>query len=140
MRSESLLDQDRGGFHLEEASSVVPASDAPLQDEDLSREHPVPLLLEVEVVSVLEEDLGPSKLVVRLAQHCGADLGSRLPAVHLVGRWAPVDQVPVPLGELHEGVPDRVAGPSDPDRLHHARVAQLAAAQLSVEHLGADDD
>ena len=119
---------------------MVPASNTSLEDQNFPGEDSVSLLLQVEVVSVLEEDLGPSKLVVRLAQHCCADLGSRLPAVHLVGRWAPVDQVPVPLRELHEGVPDRVAGPSDPDRLHHARVAELAAAQLSVEHLGADDD
>jgi hypothetical protein len=32
-------------------------------------------------------------------------------------------------------IPDRVACPSDPDGLHHARVAQLSAAQLSVKHL-----
>ncbi len=32
-------------------------------------------------------------------------------------------------------IPDRVACPSDPDGLHHARVAQLSATQLSVKHL-----
>jgi hypothetical protein len=32
-------------------------------------------------------------------------------------------------------IPDRVACSSDPDGLHHARVAQLSAAQLSVKHL-----
>ena len=57
-----------------------------------------------------------------------------------MGRRTAVDEVPVTLSELHEGVSDGVASPPDPDRLHHARVAQLAAAQLSIEHLGVDDD
>jgi hypothetical protein len=32
-------------------------------------------------------------------------------------------------------IPYRVACPSDPDCLHHARIAQLSATQLSVKHL-----
>ena len=36
---------------------------------------------------------------------------------------------------LPEGVADGVAGPPDPDCLHHAGVSQLAAAKLSVEQL-----
>ena len=48
---------------------------------------------------------------------------------------ATVDEEPVALHELPEGVPDRVSGPPDPDGLHHAGVAQLTAAQLSVEQL-----
>ena len=43
---------------------------------------------------VLEEDLGPAQLVVRLAQHLLADLVARLPAVHLVRRGTAVDKVP----------------------------------------------
>ena len=91
MRSESFLNQDRGSFHLEEASSVVPASDAPLQDEDLSREHPVPLLLEVEVVSVLEEDFCSTKLIICFAKNLLTNLGGRLSTVDLVGRRTTVD-------------------------------------------------
>ncbi len=52
---------------------------------------------------------------------------------HLVSRRDAVDEKPVPVDKLPERVPDRVAGPPDPDRLHHARVPQLAAAQLPVE-------
>ena len=36
---------------------VVPAPDAALEDEDLPCEDPVPLLLQVQVVSVLQEHL-----------------------------------------------------------------------------------
>ena len=53
----------------------------------------------------------------------------------LVRRRTAADEEAVPLHELGERVADRVAGPADPDRLHHARVAQLATAQLTVEDL-----
>ena len=43
---------------------------------------------------VLEEDLGPAQLVVRLAQHLLADLVARLATVHLVRRGTAVDKVP----------------------------------------------
>ena len=48
---------------------------------------------------------------------------------------AATDEEPVPLDELAERVTDRVTGATDPDRLHHTRVAQLATAQLPVEYL-----
>ncbi len=41
----------------------------------LPGEHPVPLLLQEEVLRVLEEDLGPAQLVVRPAEDALADLG-----------------------------------------------------------------
>ena len=118
---------------------MVPASDASLENQDFSGQNPVPLLLQVQVVGILQEDFGSAQLVVSLTQHCRADFGSCLPAVHLVGRGAAVDEVPVTLGELHEGVADRVACSPDPDRLHHPGVAQLAATQLTIEHLGGED-
>ena len=65
-----------------------------LEDKNLSGEDAVSLLLEVEVVRVLEEDLGPAQLVVRLAQHLLADLVARLATVHLVRRGTAVDKVP----------------------------------------------
>ena len=65
-----------------------------LEDENLPGEDAVSLLLEVEVVRVLEEDLGPAQLVVRLAQHLLADLVARLATVHLVRRGTAVDKVP----------------------------------------------
>ena len=43
---------------------------------------------------VLEEDLGPAQLVVRLAQHLLADLVARLATVHLVRRGTAVDKAP----------------------------------------------
>ncbi len=52
---------------------MVPAADAPLKDENLPGEDAIPLLFQVEVVGVLEEDLGPAQLVVRLAQDRLAD-------------------------------------------------------------------
>ena len=133
--TERLLDLDGGRPHLEEASAVIPAADAALEDEDLPGEHAVPLLLQEEVVGVLEEDLGPAELVVCLDEDRLADLLRGLSAVHLVGRRTAVDQVSVSLHELLEGVSDGVARPPDPDGLHHPRVSQLAAAQLPVEHL-----
>ena len=62
---------------------MVPAPDAALQDEDLPGEDPVPLLLQVQVVGVLEEHLGSSQLVVRLAQHRLADTRRGGSAVNL---------------------------------------------------------
>jgi hypothetical protein len=62
---------------------VIPASDAPLEDENLPGEDAVPLLLQVEVVGVLQEHLGPSQLVVRLTQHRLTDPGRGRPAVNL---------------------------------------------------------
>ena len=114
---------------------MVPASDTALEDEDLPGEDPVSLLLQVEIVGVLQEHLGPAQLVVGLPQDLLANLGRGLPAVHLVGWRAPVDEVAVSLHELLEGVPDGVASPPDPDGLHHPGVSELSAAQLAVEHL-----
>ena len=132
---ERFLNENGRGSHLEEPAAVVPASDTPLEDENLPGEHSVPLLLQVEVVGVLQEDLGPAQLVVGLPQHLLADLGRGLPAVHLVGGRAAVDEVAISLHELLEGVSDGVASTADPDRLHHPGVSQLAAAQFPVEHL-----
>lgn len=42
---------------------------------------------------------------------------------------------PVALNKFLEGVSDGVASSANANRLHHARVPQLAAAQTSVEHL-----
>ena len=133
--SESFLYENGGSSHLEEPPTVVPASNTSLEDQDLPGEDSVPLLLQVEVVGVLQEYFGPAQLVVSFTQNLLADLGSGLPAVHLVGGRAAVDEVPVPLHELLEGVPDRIAGPPDPDGLHHTGVPQLSAAELSVKHL-----
>ena len=132
---ERLLDQNGRGPHLEEPSSVVPASNTSLEDQNLPGKDSVSLLLQVEVVGVLQEYFGPAQLVVSFTQNLLADLGSGLPAVHLVGGRAAVDEVPVPLHELLEGVPDGVARPPDPDGLHHAGVPQLATAELPVKHL-----
>ena len=41
-------------------------------------------------------------------------------------RRTAVDDEPVPLHELPEGVPDGVAGPADSYRLHHTGVPELA--------------
>ena len=119
---------------------MIPSTDASLQDQDLPGQDAVPLLLQVKIMSVLQEHLRPPKLIICFPKHRLTDLGCCLSAVNFVCWGAAVDEVPVPLRELHEGVPDGVACPPDPDRLHHARVAQLAAAQLSIEHLGVDDD
>lgn len=52
-----------------------------------------------------------------------------------MGWWAAIDEEPVPLHELPEGVADGVACSPYPYSLHHARVPQLAAAQLTVKQL-----
>ena len=62
---------------------VVPGLDGPLQDQDLLREHPVPLLLQEEVLRVLQEDLVLSQLEVGAAKYLLTDLGRGSPAVHL---------------------------------------------------------
>jgi hypothetical protein len=62
---------------------VIPASDASLKDENLPGEDSVPLLLQVEIVGVLQEHLGPSQLVVSLTQHRLTDPGGSRPAVNL---------------------------------------------------------
>ena len=117
--AECFLNENGGSSHLEEPAAMVPASDTALEHEYLPGEDPVPLLLQVEIVGVLQEHLGPAQLVVGLAQDLLADLGRGLPAVHLVGGGAAVDEVAVPLHELLEGVSDGVAGSPDPDGLHH---------------------
>ena len=55
---------------------MVPSADAALEHLDLLGEYPVSLLLQEEVLSVLEEDLGPAQLVVgATAEDLLADLG-----------------------------------------------------------------
>lgn len=39
----------------------------------------------------------------------------------------------VTVHKLNEGVSDGIAGPPDPDGLHHAGVSQLTDTQLSVK-------
>lgn len=55
-----------------------------------------------------------------------------------MSRWAAINEESVPLHELPEGVTDRVACPPDPYSFHHARVPQLAAAQLTIKQLQKD--
>ncbi len=62
---------------------MIPASDASLEDENLPGEDAIPLLLQIEVVGVLQEHLGPAQLVVRLTQHRLTDPGRSRPAVNL---------------------------------------------------------
>ena len=77
-----------------------------------------------------------AELVVCLAQDGLADAVCGGAAVgDLVCGRAAGDEEAVALDELGEGVADRVAGAPDPDGLHHAGVAELAAAQVAVEHL-----
>ena len=54
---------------------------------------------------------------------------------HLMSRWAAINEESVPLYKLPEGVTDGVACPPDSYSFHHARVSQLAAAQLTVKQL-----
>ena len=49
---------------------------------------------------------------------------------------ASADEEAVAFDELAEGVADGVSGAADADGLHHARVAQLAAAQVAIEEFG----
>jgi hypothetical protein len=65
---EVLLDNDGSRPHLEEPPPAVPASNAPLQDEDLSGQNSISFLLEEKVLRVLQEDLRPAELVVGLAE------------------------------------------------------------------------
>ena len=102
---------------------MIPSTDASLQDQDLPGQYAVPLLLQVKVMSVLQEHLRPPKLIISFPKHRLTDFGCCLSAVNFVCWGAAVDEVPVPLRELHEGVPDGVARPSDPDGLHHPRIA-----------------
>jgi hypothetical protein len=79
---EVLLDDDGCRPHLEEPPPAVPASNAPLQDEDLSGQNSISFLLEEKVLRVLQEDFRPAELVVGLTEHDLTDL--RGPASALV--------------------------------------------------------
>ena len=133
--SERLLDLDGCCPHLQEPSSVIPASDTSLKNQNLPCENSIPLLLQEQVMGILQEDLGSAQLIVSFAQHLLTNLGCCLPTLHLVGRRTATDQVPVPLHKLLEGVSDGISCPPDSDGLHHTGVSQLATAQLSVKHL-----
>lgn len=50
-----------------------------------------------------------------------------------VSRFDSRHQDSVTVHKLRKGVSDGVAGPPDPDGLHHTRVSQLTDAQLSVK-------
>ena len=54
-----------------------------MEDQDLFGQDPISLLLQKKILGILEEDLGPSKLVVCLAEHNLADLGRPLAALVL---------------------------------------------------------
>ena len=47
-----------------------------------------------------------------------------------------IDEDAVAVDERIKVMPDGIAGTTDTDGLHHTRVSQLLAAQLSVKHLG----
>ena len=47
---------------------MIPASDASLENEDLSCEDSVAFLFQEKVMSVLEEDLRPAKLIVSFSE------------------------------------------------------------------------
>lgn len=60
-----LLHDQRRRPHPEESSPVNPPADVALQYQDLARQHAIALLFEEQIVSILEKDLGVSKLVIR---------------------------------------------------------------------------
>ena len=135
-----------------ELASLGPAAYAALEDEDLVGEDLFAHVLDVDVLGVLEEELGAAELVVDhhglatlscccrvVRSECdGADASGRcraLAGAQLVRGQHGVDQQAIAVHEVAVHVPDRVAGAPDPDRLHHARVAQLTHHQLTVEQL-----
>jgi len=70
--AEVLLDDDGGRTHLEESSSMVPASNASLQHLDLLGEHAIALLFQEEILRILQEDLRLAQLIVRAVAQDGA--------------------------------------------------------------------
>ena len=88
-----------------------------------------------EVRTNLEENLCLSKLEVCVLEDGFADLERRCSAVFHVGGADPHHQDTVAVDELAELVSDWITGATDADRLHHTRVTQLTAAQLTIKHL-----
>lgn len=78
-----LLDLDRSGSHAKEASSVDPASNVLLENQDLPRKDSISLLLEEQIVRVFEEYFGVPELVIRSAQYHVTDFCRCPPAVSL---------------------------------------------------------
>lgn len=92
VRSEVLLNGDRSRSHSEEASPMIPAPDASLNDQDLFGQDPIALLLQEQVLSILEEHFRPSQLVIGFAQHDLTYLGRISNAVVLeIGKNVPVN-------------------------------------------------
>lgn len=129
-----LLYGHGGSPEAQEPPAIDPPSDGPLQNQNLLCEDSVALLLQKQVVSVFEKHFVVSQLVVGAAEHGRTDFGGCRPTLGAVSRGNPGDQESVPLDELAEAVPDRVAGSPDSYRLHHPGVSQLAAAQVPVKH------
>ena len=81
--SEVLLNHNGRSSHFQEFPSVIPSSDTSLKNENFSGKDSISFLLKIEIMSVFEEDFGPSQLIVSLSQHTLANLRSCLSAVHL---------------------------------------------------------
>jgi len=64
---ESLHGYGSGSLS-KEPSPVNPSPDASLQDKNLSRQYSIPLLLQKQIMSILQEHLRVTQLIVGLAQ------------------------------------------------------------------------
>ena len=159
LSSPLALDDDGGRPEAEVAPPMDPAADAALDDDQLLGEDAVALLFQEQVLGVLQKHFGLTQLVVRLAQCSRTNSGRRLPAIHLlsksikildegekkvefqntmvysVRRRASGNEESVSFDKFTESVTDRVAGPPDADGFHHSRIAQLSAAQFTIESL-----
>jgi len=83
----------------------------------------------------LEEDFGFSELEVSVAKNGAADLLRCGLALFRHRRLYASHEDSISIDELGESVSDRVAGSTNADSFHHARIAQLTYAQRPVEQL-----
>jgi len=127
------LDHQRALARLQKLSSLRPPTNTLLQHENLPGQRLLPQLLQIHVLGIFKEHFSFTQLVVSSTQHGLADPSRRSATVLFVRGLNTIDKEAVTIDKVAVGVADRVAGASNPDRFHHARVAKLTHDQLTVE-------
>jgi hypothetical protein len=130
------LNGNAAALHLPELASVVPSTHSFLDGHQLLGEDAVPLLLEERILSVFQKDFGFAQLEVGSTKDSLADgQGGLLAVLHMRGLDATAQDA-VSLHKVSKRMSDGVSRSSDSDGLHHARVSQLAGAELAIKFLG----